>query len=122
MKRDMDLVRKILLHIEANQDGKINLDIPDYSRDEIYLHVQLMKEGGLVEASIVPNPDGREHRILACVVRKLTWEGHDFLDAARDDTLWEQAKKLYKEKAGGLVFDSLKECLLRLAKSSLANE
>lgn len=121
MKRDMDLVRKILLHIEANQDGKINLDIPDYSRDEIYLHVELMKEKGLVEAIIQPSPDGRERRILACVVKRLTWEGHDFLDAARNDTLWEKAKKLCKEKTGGLAFDLLKECLFRLAKSNLGN-
>ena len=83
MKRDMDLVRKILFHIEASEDGNINLDIPKHSQDVIYRHVELMKDKGLVDATIVPSSDGPEYEILDCEVRRLTWEGHDFLDAAR---------------------------------------
>ena len=100
MKRDMDLVRKILLHVEENEDGHISLDIPDHSRDEIYRHVELMKDKDLVEAVIVPAGDGAGHEILACEVMRLTWAGHDFLDAARSDTVWEQAKKLCLDKTG----------------------
>ena len=108
MKRDMDLVRKILQHVEGSEDGNINLDIPDYSQDKISLHVELMKEAGLIEASIHRNSDGPEHKIVACVVRRLTWNGHEFLEAARNDTFWEQAKKQCREKTGGLVLDVLK--------------
>ena len=60
MKRDMDLVRKILFHIEASEDGNINLDTRKHSQDVIYRHVELMKDKGLVDATtfhraMVPN-------------------------------------------------------------------
>ena len=122
MKRDMDLVREILFHIEANEDGDINLDIPEHSQDVIYRHVELMRDKGLVDATIVTSSDGPEHEILDCEVRRLTWEGYDFLDAARCGTLWEQAKKQCREKTGGLAFDLLKACLIQLAKRAVGLE
>ena len=116
----MDLVRKILLHIEANQDGKITLEIPDYPQEEIYSHVELMEEKGLVEA-IISRAVGRLDSIELCAVKRLTWEGHDFLDVSRNDTRWKKAKELCGEKTGGLAIDLLKECLIRLAKANLGN-
>lgn len=32
-------------------------------------------------------------KISACKVDRMTWEGHDFLDAARKDSIWDQAKE-----------------------------
>ena len=40
MKRDMDLVRKILIAVE---EGNVKLDDLEYDRDQINLHVELMK-------------------------------------------------------------------------------
>ena len=42
----------------------------------------------------------------------LTWQGHEFLDAARNDTIWRKAKKKVLETTGGLAFDVLKAALL----------
>ena len=92
MKLDTDLVRKILLHIEANEEGEISLVLPDYSQDEVYLHVALMQEAGFVDADVVPSGDGTEHEILYCEVHNLTWEGHAFLKNARNPKLLERAK------------------------------
>ena len=116
MKRDMDLVRKILFAIEDNEDGKVDIEnlVNGYDRDQIYLHVELMKEHDLVDAVIVPASDGHEHRILACRIRRLTWDGHDFLDNVRKDEVWEKAKKICLEKTGGLAFGALKGCLTRV--------
>ena len=111
MKRDMDLVRKILFAVEDNEDGNVNLDNIGYSRDRVYLHVELMKEHGLVDALVVPASDGPEHRILACRIRRLTWDGHEFLNEVRKDEVWEKAKKICLEKTGGLAFGALKTCL-----------
>ena len=122
MKRDMDLVRKILLHVEENEDGNISLAIPGYSQDEIYRHVELMKDKDLVDAAIVLAGDGAGHEILTCEVRRLTGAGHDFLDAVRSDTVWEQVKKLCLERTGGLTIELLMECLIRLGKQTLGME
>lgn len=116
MKRDMDLVRRILFAVEDSEDGNVDLDNIGYDRDQIYLHVELMKEHGLVDALIAHGGDGPGHRILACRIRRLTWEGHDFLDMARRDDIWERAKKMCVKVSGGLAFDILKDCLTRSIK------
>lgn len=54
------------------------------------------------------------------MVKSLTWDGHEFLEAARDDSLWEKAKRLVLEKTGTLTFEALKLALMEAMKSSLA--
>jgi hypothetical protein len=49
----------------------------------------------------------------------LTWKGHEFLEASRDDTRWKQAKETVVKKAGGVVFELLKEVLIEGAKRTL---
>ena len=119
MKRDMDLVRKILFAVEDSEDGNVDLDNIGYDRDQIYLHVELMEERGLVDASIAHGSDGPGHRILACRIRRLTWEGHDFLEMARRNDIWERAKKMCLKESGGLAIDILKDCLTRLIKQQI---
>ena len=76
MKRDMDLVREILIAVE---EGNLALNGLGYDRDQIHLHVELMEERGLVEAVIVRAADGAEHRIIKCSVGGLTRKGDNFL-------------------------------------------
>ena len=80
MKRNMDLVRQILIEIECSENGNLNFDALRYEREQVCLHVQLMKEQGLVDAAIISDDDGPEHEIIICKVEGLTWDGHDFLD------------------------------------------
>ena len=120
MKRNMDLVREILLQIEATElGGKVELHIPNHEDGEIGLHVELMIERGLVKGTALPSGSGSAHRILAYSINGMTWEGHDFLDAARSDTIWDKAKKKCHEATGGLAFDVLKACLVALGKDAL---
>jgi hypothetical protein len=41
-------------------------------------------------------------------IKRLTWEGHDFLDSIRDPKIWEKTKKGV-EGAGGFTVDLLKD-------------
>jgi len=52
MKLDKDLVREILLQVEASPDPMemVNLSIPDHSQEEIAYHVQILDEAGFIEA------------------------------------------------------------------------
>lgn len=75
MKRDMDLIRAILLKVES--DGKI--DIPgDHAAEEIADHAQQLLEEDLVEGQVVKNRQG-----IPChaVITRLTSKGHEFLNA-----------------------------------------
>ena len=122
MKRDMDLVREILIAIECSEDGNLNFDALEYERQQVYLHIELMKDRDLVDAVIIPDNDGPKHGILMCKVERLTWDGYDFLDKIRDESIWEQAKRKCLNGTGGLSFELLKDCLIHVAKQKLGIE
>ena len=90
MKRDMDLIRAMFMSIEADEHGFApKIEIPNYTQEEIGYHAILLGEAGLAVVSELtafgaPSPVGK--------VTRLTWAGHEFLDAARDKTIWNQAK------------------------------
>lgn len=114
MKRDMDLVRKILLVLEDNpepHDWIFDLAIDGYSDKETTYHVQIMAQAGLIEASERPMSDFI-HWIPHCP----TWAGHEFLDASRDEGRWNKAKKLVMDKTGVITFDAIKLALIELMR------
>jgi hypothetical protein len=49
----------------------------------------------------------------------MTWEGHDFLEASRDDKRWKQAKKI-AGKVGVYTLDILKQVLSQLIQTQLS--
>ena len=110
MKRDMDLMRKILFAVEESEDENIELDCLDDDLDRVYRHVELMHDGGLVVASIIRSADGPVEKIRLCQLKRLTWKGHDFLDRARDESIWKKAKRICVKKGKKItlaVFDSV---------------
>jgi hypothetical protein len=44
----------------------------------------------------------------------LTWEGHDFIEAVRNETVWRKAFGIITEKGGGFTLEMIKELLKRL--------
>ena len=92
MKRDMELIRAIMLAVESHEDGFApqNLQIADYSEDEIGYHCYLIGNAGL--ADVVDTTHLGSSGPTADIAR-LTWQGHEFLDAARDDTIWNRTKE-----------------------------
>lgn len=119
MKRDMDLIREILLLIEANTNDRISLDLPNYDNHEIGLHIELMIERSLIEGTAIPAGSGGSRTILYWDIIRITWEGYDFLYISRNETIWQKAKKIFLEKTGGLTFDIFKQCLLNLASQAI---
>ena len=89
MKRDMDLVRQILLAIEEAPGFAPTLNIDGYTDEQIGFHVIIMIEANLIHGADVTG-DGDTGPMG--IPTRLSWEGHDFLDAARDPSRWQQAK------------------------------
>jgi len=119
MKLDMDLVRAILLQAEAappNQFPKIEL--PEYPEDAITEHIQLLAERGLLDAAIAPSGFGSK-RIATAFVRRLTWQGHEFLQNAKNEQVWERTKRFIKDKGGTVSFELFKDVLMRIASQHL---
>ncbi len=116
MKRDMDLIRKILFEIEKYphypeflsivNDNPIPLEFESYDEETINYHIKL-----LVEAGIVERFQGNTYPFTP---RGLTWKGHEFLDLMRGESIWEQAKDTMK-KTGGMAFEILIKVLIETA-------
>jgi hypothetical protein len=117
MKRDMDLVRRILLEVEEKGGdplGWLDLSIPGYSPEVVSHHVWLLKQARFLTAQNLSNLEAFDVRPKA-----LTWEGHEFLDAARNDTVWNAAKNQVKGKLGTVPLEIFKALLLKLAMTTL---
>jgi hypothetical protein len=113
MKRDMDLVRKILMVCADHDHGCAphDLAIEDYSGEQIGYHVYLMMQARLVKGvDISGGGDESPQAELASV----TWDGHEFLEASRDEGIWSKAKQA-SGLTGGMVLDVLKSVLIGLA-------
>ena len=95
MKRDMDLIRDILIEIEAHNDWPAGAMITPEDASKRY-HLHLLLEAGLVE--------GKEHHFVGGPIRfsvdGLTWAGHEFLAATSDQNRWNKFKQLV---GGGLA-------------------
>ncbi len=107
MKRDFDLIRKILKETEEMAPGEqltgfTYEDIDDAITDA---HVALLLEAGLLDGTVVEYmSEGKKG-----IVTGLTWAGHDFLDSIKDDSLWRTAKETVIKPAGGVAFSVLLE-------------
>ena len=117
MKRDLDLIRRILLDIETPDAGASHhagfghLTQDGLDPEAIQYHVQLMHDAGLIVADeMVPGQWWPE---------RITWAGHEFLDLARDDTRWERAKHDVDREVGSAPFLVVRDLLARRAGEQL---
>lgn len=120
MKRDMDLVRKILFDL-GDSEFYSNMGYPrieGYSEDQIKHHVFIMKDAGLLIFTEGKKVEGFFSKTEDLDLR-LTWEGHEFLEKVRDEKLWKSIVKTTKKKTGGLSFDILKAILIATLKKAV---
>lgn len=112
MKRNMELVRKILLAIEASTtvDKPILLRIDGYDDKTISYHVGLLHQVSFVKALDASHLGGSQW-----VPTQLTWAGHEFLDSARNETVWQRAMATIRENGGSVSLEVLKSLLVAKA-------
>lgn len=125
MKRDMDLVRNLLLEIEGGRRA-FELMTPDIAEilgedgagkmpreqaELIEYHLALLDEAGLI--TIQAKLSGAVWQI-----GQITWAGHDFLDTIRDPAIWRETKAGAKQ-AGGFSLDLLKALAKGLIKKKI---
>ncbi len=115
MKRDMELVRKILFEMEdlSHKDDFDLAKFEDYEEEQVHYHLMIMHQAGLIQAIDATAGGG-----LEWIPEYITWQGHEFLDAARNDTTWQKARSLTKN-VGGVTFDVLKQLLISWGSSQL---
>ena len=124
MKRDMDLVRSILIAIEGNETPSLSRDdfyrrrfkemfpsCPPWNDIQIVEHVRIMEQAGLIKVDGVMGPRGFSSL-------GLEWEGHEFIANARNEDVWKKAKNMF----GDTSLAVLKQGLVKIATGVLIPE
>lgn len=109
MKRDMELIRLLLLQQEI---GKAPPELANYSVEEQLYNLQLMDDANLIVAHF---SKGNQGEVVEAVIRRLTWAGHDFLDATKDSKIWKLAKEHVIKPGASWTFSLLLEWLKQQA-------
>jgi len=109
MKRDMELVRKVLFAIEEQSDGTdiLDLKIEGYDEKTVAYHCKILHDGGLVMNYEACYAD-IDYLDSFCV-GSLSWEGNEFLDKIRSDTIWNNTKEMIISKGLPMALDVIKE-------------
>jgi DNA-binding transcriptional ArsR family regulator len=95
MKRDFELVREILLKIEEKESAKgwIEIQLDGFTPEQISYHIKLLDEAGFIEAR-----DASTNDRICWKPMNLTWEGHEFLDTARDIKDLEKGEEYFNKQ------------------------
>ena len=105
MKRNWDLIRKLLLDLEEEKDAFsdtvetpkwLNQNEEDYKREfeeaaainaQIFGHLELLLENGYADGfQVIRSTSGQFY--YAITAPRLTMAGHDLLDTMRSPALW----------------------------------
>ena len=110
----MDLLRYLLLHEET--DGKHKIPT-HYTNEQRAYHLELLQDAGFVVAKVHRmNRGGQKVPDLARIER-ITMAGHDFLEVAKSDTVWNKAKQQISDEGVGWSVDILEEICTRISRS-----
>lgn len=113
MKRDMELIKKILLEVEGKESprGWIRVSFDEYTEQEIDFHVKLLKEENLIVA--------KTYLRSGHSIQSLTMSGYDFIEQAKKDTVWSKALVVLNEKGIEYSLSKVTELLKNIAMSNL---
>jgi hypothetical protein len=109
MKRDWDIIREVLLEVEALSSSDRSHAIYGFGDDHFpgeaikSAHALLLWKAGYLSGIDASTLGGQ-----AMISPDLTWGGHELLDTLRSKPVWERIKALASEKGLELTLDAVK--------------
>ena len=124
MKRDWELVRKILLAIEELEDieefhhfkngvWSFSGDYEEFSQQQVLYHVVLLINEKFIWGTLDGNEIGE--------IYGLTWKGHEYAEKLRSYPRWEKIKEEIKKKGLDFGADTIMD-LIRKGIGSIGEE
>ena len=74
-----------------------------YNAEDIWYTVYNLKQIHFIEGRF---SDAGKHKMMFCDIENITWNGHQFLDSVRPDTIWD-AVKTKATQIGGISISGL---------------
>lgn len=115
MKRDFDLIRKLLIFFEERETTE-HIDTPPiqgYDEPCIKYHLVLLHDAGFLRCE--PVKSSTSDRVIYVIPFELTWEGHEFLAKVKSDNVWRQVRDVIESKGGTLAFSVINTLATKLA-------
>ncbi len=111
MKRDMELIRAILLKLEEDfEPGEGmkfgGISIEGYDSAIIGEHCELIYQAGLIN-DFKPQRGGHGNQLLFYSIGPLSKRGHEYLELIRNDEVWTQTKDVVSEKKIPKTIDNI---------------
>lgn len=106
MKRDLDLIRRILLEVEARDQFPIYSDrfeFDGYDLVTINRHIVLLMDVNYLDAECFPDVSDMH----LCIINRITMSGYDYLDSIRSNRVWDAVKRGISIVVGGAASASL---------------
>ena len=120
MKRNLDLIREIMLWIEEHgREGRSYpstvIKIEGFNSLEIDFHLRLLQQAGFVNipTDTVKRPLRYEH------FNNLTMKGFDYLDSVRDNSVWLKVKEKLAKVGGSVAIELIPTIASSVIKSVL---
>ena len=120
MKRDINLLRSILLQVEheGNPEEPLihSIAIEGYDQPLVNEHVKLLIESGYLEGELKYSTN---NRILLAAVRGLTPKAYDLLDNIRNDGLWRRILEKVASTTGTASLPIIENFAYQVVSSAL---
>lgn len=119
MKRDLDLIRDILIFIEKNAKFNENLYLQNFEvlnrpYDEIAYQLQLLSDVGFIESKEI-----RAVGVYDCFIKRMTMHGHEYLDSIRNETIWNKTKEKLADIGGNAPLAIIQELAAGITRAVL---
>lgn len=120
MKRDMELIRKMVLAVEDHHEATAPnpLRIDGYSDEQIGYHAYLLVESGLAKGIDFTNLESKGPEYL---ITRLTADGHAFAEHSRPQSIWSKAITTLGDAASTASINTFKALLERFFMSQLGS-
>lgn len=118
MKRDLELVKLILLEYEKlppPPHATDEIKISNYSTEEIIYHQKLLLDDEYVLGENIVYLGGNQ----VFIPERMTNKGHDFLEKIKNENAWNKTKANILEKGGGFALDIVNSVVTAIIKAQL---
>ncbi len=129
MQRNIDLIRELLLRLEAlsedtsssivvmadnpvfNSHLGTKISIEGYNFNQISYHLSLIAEAGFLCLT-------KEQPLIGLSFTRLSWQGHDYIDSIRGQEIWDKTKEGIKD-TGSFTIDFVKQLAIGFVKKKI---
>lgn len=117
MRRDMDLIRDMLLSTgdaPAPVDAHTFVD-DTHDWDTVVYNLDMIRQAGLAEVRFGRSAIG----VIRATVGPLTWTGNEYVDAIRDKNVWKKVKRTLAQTVGAATLDTVKALAVKITTDML---